>query len=360
MMNNKDEMEQILILQERYIDCLNTMRKLLVNKKEKGICLDILEQVECLLQYSCGIKEKYYGRGLDWVEEYAFFIIKNMKENIELNEYDNAYDLVPILINYIRKSNEILTEILETGLYNVNLGVMHLKSNINLLQIKNRNELINSIDVKSMNDLEKFFFFGKHNKMTKWFHYFEVYNNFFEKFRGKEVTILEIGVWGGGSLQMWKDYFGDNCKIIGVDIMEECKNYEEDRIKIYIGSQEDREFLKKIKCENKHIDIIIDDGGHTMNQQITTFEELYPHLSEGGIYLCEDLQTSYWPKYGGGYSKPNSFIEYSKNFIDKLNARYSTSPDLQIDELTKNIYSVHYYDAMIVLEKRKHLSAMVL
>ena len=62
--------------------------------------------------------------------------------------------------------------------------------------------------------------------------------------------------------------------------------------------------------------ILIDDGGHTMEQQIVTFEELYDHINDGGIYLCEDVHTSYLEKFGGGYQKEGTFIEYSKKIID--------------------------------------------
>jgi hypothetical protein len=69
---------------------------------------------------------------------------------------------------------------------------------------------------------------------------------------------------------------------------------------------------------------LIDDGGHTMKQQINTFEEFFTSIAENGVYLCEDVHTSYWSKYGGGYKKSGTFIEYSKNFIDYINAWHST------------------------------------
>ena len=157
---------------------------------------------------------------------------------------------------------------------------------------------------------------------------------------------------------MWKKYFGPQCNIIGIDIMEECKAYEEEQIKIYIGSQEDRNFLRRLKSEIGRVDIIIDDGGHVMNQQIVTFEELFPILSDGGVYLCEDMHTSYWPDFGGGYKQPDTFMEYSKNFVDELNARYSLSDALKADEFTRHIRGIYYYDSMIVLEKGEHKLSM--
>ena len=81
----------------------------------------------------------------------------------------------------------------------------------------------------------------------KWIHYFDIYERHFSRFRNKEVVILEIGVFQGGSLQMWKEYFGDKAKIYGVDIEPQCKTLEEENVKIFIGSQSDRNFLRNLK-----------------------------------------------------------------------------------------------------------------
>jgi hypothetical protein len=101
------------------------------------------------------------------------------------------------------------------------------------------------------------------------------------------------------------------------------------------------------------IDILIDDGGHTMQQQIATYEELFPHIDPNGVYLCEDLHTSYWPEYGGGYNHRGTFVEYSKKFIDHINAWHATEgSQLQVTEFTKSAYSLHYYDSVLVIERR--------
>lgn len=205
-----------------------------------------------------------------------------------------------------------------------------------------------------MNDLKKYFEKNTKNLIHKWDHFFEIYDRHFSRFREKEMIILEIGVSHGGSLQMWKDYFGKKATIIGVDINPECKKFKEDNIKIYIGSQKDRSFLRYLKSEIPKVDIIIDDGGHTMEQQIVTFEELYDHVKDDGVYLCEDLHTSYWEEYGGGYKKKETFIEYSKNFIDYINAWHShNKEDLDVNDFTKSTDSLHYYDSVLVIEKRK-------
>jgi len=204
-----------------------------------------------------------------------------------------------------------------------------------------------------MNDLEKYFTANTKRRIFKWQHYFEVYDRHFQKFRNKEITILEIGVLHGGSLQMWKDYFGPKVKIYGIDINPECKKFEEENIQILIGSQSDRNFLKEVKRLIPSVDILIDDGGHTMEQQIVTFEELFGHIAADGVYLCEDLHTSYWEEFGGGYKKPGSFIEYSKHFIDAINAFHSKDDSLKVDPFTRSVHSLHYYDSVLVIEKRK-------
>ena len=205
-----------------------------------------------------------------------------------------------------------------------------------------------------MNDLEKYFIKNTGNLIHKWKHYFDIYDRHFRKFRNKDVHVLEIGVSHGGSLHMWKNYFGTNAKIYGVDINPNCKNLEDEdqQIKIFIGSQEDRRFLRSLTDAIPKLDILIDDGGHTMKQQITTFEELYGHIGVNGIYLCEDLHTSYWNSFGGGYKRKGSFIEYSKNFIDYLNAWHSKTKKLVVTNFTRTTESLHYYDGILVIEKK--------
>lgn len=201
-------------------------------------------------------------------------------------------------------------------------------------------------------DLEKYFRKNDDKLIHKWIHYFDIYERHFKRFRNKEIVILEIGVYQGGSLQMWKDYFGSKAKIYGIDIEPKCKALEEDNIEIFIGSQSDRKFLREVKNSIPKIDILIDDGGHRMEQLIISFEELFDHVKDDGVYLAEDLHTSYWKSWGGGYKRKNTFIEYSKNFIDFLNAYHSKQKSLQVSSFTKSVDSLHYYDSILVIEKR--------
>lgn len=184
--------------------------------------------------------------------------------------------------------------------------------------------------------------------VSKWFHYCRVYERYFNRYRGTDVVFLEIGVNKGGSLKMWSEYFGEKATIIGIDIDEECKAYEQGNIKVEIGSQEDTEFWEYIKKKYPRIDILLDDGGHTMNQQIVTFECMFPFISDVGIYMCEDTHTSYMEGFGAGYGGQN-FIDYSKRFIDDLHAHFATA--MQANYNTEAMHSVHYYDSIVVVEK---------
>ena len=204
-----------------------------------------------------------------------------------------------------------------------------------------------------MNDLEKYFTKNTGRLIHKWKHYFEIYDRHFSRFRGSDVHIVEFGVSHGGSLRMWKHYFGPQAKIFGIDINPHCRQLEEQQVRIFIGDQEDRAFLQELAKQIPRIDILIDDGGHTMQQQINTFEEFFPLVDRNGVYLCEDLHTSYWPEYGGGYCAPGTFIEYSKSFIDYIHAWHSRQMDrLEVTEFTRTVHSLHYYNSILVIEKR--------
>jgi cephalosporin hydroxylase len=182
-------------------------------------------------------------------------------------------------------------------------------------------------------------------------HYFDIYDRHFAPYRGKEITVVEFGVSHGGSLQMWKKYFGRKARIVGVDINPACAAFTEPRIEVVIGDQEDRKFLRALRKKVGPIDVVIEDGGHTMPQQINTFEVLWPAMRDGGVFLLEDLHTSYWPHYDGGRGREGTFIEYAKNLIDQMNAWHSREDDFEVDKYTRSITGMHVYDSIIVFDK---------
>lgn len=187
----------------------------------------------------------------------------------------------------------------------------------------------------------------------KWVDYFDVYHRAFQKYRGKPITFLEIGVQNGGSTKMWSRYFGPSAKIIGVDIDPNCRSLESEGYEIWIGDQADPEFWREFKAKHAEIDIVLDDGGHTMQQQINTFEALFPILKNNGTYLCEDTHTSYFQTHGGGHKKPGTFHEYVKNLVDEMHAWYFAPSDKLADAyIARNLYAISVFDSIVVLEKR--------
>jgi cephalosporin hydroxylase len=201
------------------------------------------------------------------------------------------------------------------------------------------------------NPLERYFRANQGRRIHKWMHYFDAYHRHFERFRGRSVTVVEFGVSQGGSLQMWRSYFGRDSQIVGVDIDPRCQAFEEPGIRVRIGDQEDRDFLRALAAEVGPIDIVIDDGGHTMAQQIATFEVLYPMLRPDGVFLVEDVHTSYWPHYSGGVRKEGTFIEYAKRLVDQLTAWHSKEPEFVVDDFTRTTRSMHFYDRIVVFER---------
>ena len=186
--------------------------------------------------------------------------------------------------------------------------------------------------------------------MHKWFHYFDVYEAHFSRFRGRSPVVLEIGVQHGGSSAMWKEYFCEGARIVGLDIDPNCKRHEEERIEIFTGSQTDVAVLDAILAKYPVIDILIDDGSHRMDHVNATFDYMYEKISPYGIYFVEDMHTAYWPKWGGGLGRADSFIETSKNKIDDLNAVHSQGARAPT-RFTASTKSISFYDSIVVFER---------
>ena len=202
-----------------------------------------------------------------------------------------------------------------------------------------------------MNDLERFFETAPHRRMRKWAHYLDTYDRHFARLRPRPVTVVEVGVAQGGSLQMWKSYFAPGSRIIGVDVNRACRELEEDGVEIVIGDQGDPMFWRRFRRRHPQVDILIDDGGHTQTQMRVTFEEMYPHLAADGIYVCEDMQCCYDPRYEGGLGAEGSFMEVLKARVDELNAWLKDGP-VAMSPFTRSTASLSFYPFMAVIERR--------
>lgn len=206
-----------------------------------------------------------------------------------------------------------------------------------------------------MSILRECFDNAKHSS-DKWEPYFEVYERHLTRYRGTEFNFVEVGVQKGGSLDMWHSFFGEGANITGIDVDPECANlvYDTPKIRVEIGDQGDAAFWDKFISENVAINVFVDDGGHYMDQQILTFEKVFPTMPLGSIYICEDCHTSYMSHNGGGLNRPGTFIEYAKQYVDVLHWEWKEQYTTKLEKLHKmsiGLTGVFFYDSMVVFEK---------
>jgi hypothetical protein len=203
------------------------------------------------------------------------------------------------------------------------------------------------------NPLLHFFLSNRGPLMNKWLHYFDIYDKHFHRYRGKPVRMIEIGIYHGGSLSMWKDYFGDKLELFGVDINPRAEKFADERTKVYIGDQSDPAFLASMRSEIGQVDIVLDDGGHACYQQIASYRGLFDMVAPDGVYMIEDCHTSYWDEYGGGLHRKDSFLEFTKQWIDEVNSYHvrDWKPE-QYSSLARSAHCVSFYDSVVVVEKR--------
>ena len=202
-----------------------------------------------------------------------------------------------------------------------------------------------------MNRIHQIFKESKYSTI-KYKNYFSIYSKLFEKYVNKKITFVEIGILNGGSLFVWKKYFGKNAKIIGIDLNPNAKKFEKYGFKIFIGDQADPKFWKKFFKKENNIDIILDDGGHTNKQQIITTNSCIPNINDGGMLVIEDTHTSYQKEF----NNPNkySFINYSKKIIDDINYRFPKLGSFK-NSLNNKIYSVEFFESIVCFHVNKNL-----
>lgn len=170
----------------------------------------------------------------------------------------------------------------------------------------------------------------------KWKQYFPAYERHLSRYVNRPALLIEIGIAGGGSLQIWKKYLGPLVRVVGIDIIEGCKNCEEDQISVRIGSQADEGFLSSVIEEFGSPDIVIDDGSHRPEHQIASFDFLYPRVTRDGVYAVEDVHG------------PTEFIDYNKTLINQLFGRYAGGKRTAFTDTT---LSMHFYDSLVIFEK---------
>ena len=182
---------------------------------------------------------------------------------------------------------------------------------------------------------------GHHN-------YTAVYEQMFDGIRNEPLKILEIGIGTGASLKVWLDYF-PNADIHGVDVsLEQLQEINNERLTIHVGDQGDRDFLDTLQ----DFDIVIDDGSHRVSDQIFSFKALWPNTRL--IYIVEDMYSSYLKRYGGGYRRSGTAVEFFKDLVDDVNVtRFHDKPKSAMPFSYNDIGMIQFYPALVCLYKRK-------
>lgn len=189
--------------------------------------------------------------------------------------------------------------------------------------------------------------------------YAQHYERHFAPIRRKQLNILEIGVGGyrdpkagGRSLRMWRTYF-PRSHIFGIDLYDK-KVHDEPRIKTFVGSQVDERFLSEVTRTIGNIDIIIDDGSHQNDHVLHTFSILFPQLSKNGIYVIEDVQTSYWPEMGGStedLNRRSTTMGFLKSLVDGMNYAEFDIENYEPSYYDKHIVAMHFYHNIVFIQK---------
>jgi O-antigen biosynthesis protein len=218
---------------------------------------------------------------------------------------------------------------------------------------------------KTLNQL-----YHEHQEMIsdKWQLYLNEYQRLFSPYRDDPIQLLEIGIQNGGSLEIWSKYFPKANKIVGCDINERCKllQYNDPRIRVVIGNANSEECQTEILRDGASFNIILDDGSHKSSDIIRSFSHYFPHISDNGVYVVEDLHCSYWQDYEGGLFDPFSAMSFFKRLADVTNyehwrndksrtgflAKFAEKLGLKFQEAElAKIHSIEFINSLCVIRK---------
>jgi O-antigen biosynthesis protein len=202
----------------------------------------------------------------------------------------------------------------------------------------------------------------------KWSLYLDELDRIIEPYRDQRIRLFEIGVQNGGSLEIWGRYFANAEIILGCDNDPKIRSltYTDPRIRVVVGDANSDECETEILHQATSLDVIIDDGSHVSGDIIKSFARYFPHLNEHGLYIVEDLHSSYWANFGGGLHAPLSAMAFFKRLADVLNhehwrinkARtsiikgFAKSLGIQFDELDlARIHSIEFLNSLCVIKK---------
>ncbi|MFF2143603.1 hypothetical protein [Kitasatospora sp. NPDC058190] len=198
------------------------------------------------------------------------------------------------------------------------------------------------------------------DKWGVWHWYTQHYDQHFGPLRHEPLRILEIGIGGysdpaagGGSLRMWRGYF-PRAIVHGLDIYDKSGS-DEPRIRTHVGSQDDAEYLRRFAEEHGPFDIVIDDGSHVNAHILASFQVLFPYVRPGGWYAIEDIQTSYWPQYGGTsgtQAGTGTSIGLLKELLDGLEHQEANQPRGHRPSYTdQHVVGLHCYHNLAFVQK---------
>lgn len=200
------------------------------------------------------------------------------------------------------------------------------------------------------NTIEDLFWSHNGTVVHKWHHYLPIYDTYLKEYQNKPIKFLEIGVSKGGSLSIWRKFFGADATIFGVDIDPNCKKYNGLDGQVRIGSQDDPEFISEVIKEMGGVDVILDDGSHISSHIRATFEIAFPLLNNGGLYIVEDLHATYWRSHGGGYKATKSFMSDIAQMYDDMHHWYHNHGQ-KISASKDQLFAIHLYDSLAIFEK---------
>lgn len=176
----------------------------------------------------------------------------------------------------------------------------------------------------------------------KYTNYFPIYDELFGNFQGTELTFVEVGVLHGGSLSMFRNFFGKNARIIGIDNNQAALQFSPD-FEIFIGDQSDPSFWDHFFKTVGPIDILLDDGGHKNVQQIQTVVSALPNVKDGGLIVIEDTHTSFMYEFGNPNKR--SFMNWATLKAQNLTKRHYFVD--KADNLVSRVSSINFFDSFV-------------
>lgn len=197
----------------------------------------------------------------------------------------------------------------------------------------------------------------------KWVHYLPVYESVID--RSRPIRMLEIGVFHGGSLRMWREYLHPQSVIVGIDIDPNCKQFDDPdhNVHVRIGGQQDATFLDEVNSEFGPFDVILDDGSHMTSHMVESFRCLFtPALKDPGVYIAEDVHSNFWKSYR---DSSMSFVDFVGVLIDAMHAHYPDAAgerdfradhparlrQVSVPSITPQMGSIEIHDSIVVVRK---------